>query len=159
MQNMTTLCENWGCTFHDAGGGSQNHIMLGGFDAWLQSSLGGLDSAVNGRSGGWRHMIVRVSPEAAAALKQARVSRQTRFGEASLSWTAADGKLSSKLVVPIGVEAEVHSPAAMGGRRLSTVTRNGRVVWSHETGAVDREMRAAVAWVGSGTHEFKATYE
>ena len=27
-----TLCENWACTFHDAGGGSGNHIMLGGFD-------------------------------------------------------------------------------------------------------------------------------
>ena len=23
-QNMTTLCENWACTFHEAGGGSQN---------------------------------------------------------------------------------------------------------------------------------------
>ena len=31
-QNMTTLCENWACTYHAAGGGSQNHIMLGGFD-------------------------------------------------------------------------------------------------------------------------------
>jgi len=28
--NMTTLCEHWQCTFHDAGGGSQNHIMYGG---------------------------------------------------------------------------------------------------------------------------------
>lgn len=27
-QNMTTLCENFACTFHEAGGGSQNHIML-----------------------------------------------------------------------------------------------------------------------------------
>ena len=26
-QNMTTLCENWLCGFHDPGGGSQNHIM------------------------------------------------------------------------------------------------------------------------------------
>lgn len=32
-QNMTTLCENFACTFHEAGGGSQNHIMLGGWDA------------------------------------------------------------------------------------------------------------------------------
>ena len=31
-QNMTTLCENYACTFHEAGGGSQNHIMLGGWD-------------------------------------------------------------------------------------------------------------------------------
>jgi hypothetical protein len=26
-QQMTTLCENWKCGFHDPGGGSQNHIM------------------------------------------------------------------------------------------------------------------------------------
>jgi hypothetical protein len=25
-QNMTTLCENFACTFHEAGGGSQNHV-------------------------------------------------------------------------------------------------------------------------------------
>ena len=25
-QNMTTLCENWACTFHEAGGGSGNHV-------------------------------------------------------------------------------------------------------------------------------------
>ena len=36
-QNMTTLCENWACTAHDASGGSQNHIMLGGFDGWLRN--------------------------------------------------------------------------------------------------------------------------
>ena len=28
-KNMTTLCEDWACSYHDAGGGSQNHIMLG----------------------------------------------------------------------------------------------------------------------------------
>ena len=50
-QNMTTLCENFACTFHEAGGGSQNHIMLGGWDAWLLSSVGGLDSSVNGSTG------------------------------------------------------------------------------------------------------------
>lgn len=26
-QNMTTLCEDWACAAHSAGGGSQNHIM------------------------------------------------------------------------------------------------------------------------------------
>ena len=25
-QNMTTLCENYACTAHEAGGGSQNHM-------------------------------------------------------------------------------------------------------------------------------------
>ena len=24
VENMTTLCENWKCGFHDPGGGSQN---------------------------------------------------------------------------------------------------------------------------------------
>jgi hypothetical protein len=40
-QNMTTLCENFACTFHEAGGGSQNHIMLGGWDAVSEPAFAG----------------------------------------------------------------------------------------------------------------------
>eukprot|EP00966_Prymnesium_polylepis_P330532 7386166-Prymnesium_polylepis.1 len=60
-QNMTTLCENWACTAHDAGGGSQNHIMLGGSDTWLLSSAGGLETIVNETTGGWRHVEARLA--------------------------------------------------------------------------------------------------
>lgn len=38
--------------------------MLGAFDGWMITSLGGLDSAVNGSTGGWRHVIARVTPAA-----------------------------------------------------------------------------------------------
>lgn len=63
-QNYSTLCENLACTAHNAGGGSGNHIMLGAFDAWMVASLGGLDSVVNGTTGGWRHIVARVTPAA-----------------------------------------------------------------------------------------------
>ena len=55
MGDMThppqTLCENYACAFHDAGGGSQNHIMLGGWNAWLLSAVGG--RCMNGAWGAW----------------------------------------------------------------------------------------------------------
>ena len=47
--------------YHDAGGGSQNHIMLGGFDAWVASSIGGVDASLNTIAGaGWRNIEARV---------------------------------------------------------------------------------------------------
>jgi alpha-L-rhamnosidase len=65
-QNWTTLCENLGCTAHDPAASSGNHIMLGAFDAWLVQALGGLDSVVNGTTGGWEHIKARVAPAAVA---------------------------------------------------------------------------------------------
>ena len=47
VENMTTLCENWKCGFHDPGGGSQNHIMYGAFDAWMVTALGGMSTVSN----------------------------------------------------------------------------------------------------------------
>jgi hypothetical protein len=121
-QNMTTLCENWACTFHDAGGGSQNHIMLGGFDGWLVTSVGGLDTGhvtghvdegngapIGGHEGagvvgegsgeggddvsGWRRVIVRVSP-AAVTMVRGPVSfqKETRFGPVRLEWALVGGE-------------------------------------------------------------------
>jgi hypothetical protein len=139
-QNMTTLCENWACTFHEAGGGSQNHIMasghssafslshpthrqqslslspslslslslslcvclsvclvcpacltlaltgpqLGGWDAWLLESVGGLSSRVNSTTGGWRHVIARVAPAAITTLRASNYSKVTRCAPGSL---------------------------------------------------------------------------
>ena len=120
-QNMTTLCENYACTFHEAGGGSQNHIMLGGWDAWLLSSVGGLDSAVNGSTGGCKDIIARVSPGVVAELKTASYTKKTTFGDVTLTWEYADGKLGMELTLPVGTTATVHTPQLVGGKRLQMV--------------------------------------
>ena len=100
-----------------AGGGSQNHIMLGGFDAWILSSIGGLDSVVNGTAGsaGWRNVIARVAPAAIAVVKHASYVKHTRFGPVGISWKYDAGTFSTTLSVPTGVTVAVHTPSHLAG--------------------------------------------
>ena len=168
-QNMTTLCENLACTFHEAGGGSQNHIMLGGFDAWLTSSVGGLDSVVNGTSAGWRHIKARVSPGVVPIVRQATVTQHTRFGKAELACTFDGSTLHSKLVVPIAALADFHAPRKLRSAKLIKLTETGVVAWA-KTGAINTpdgvarvlvsaDDDAVITTVGSGSYHFEAHYQ
>ena len=67
--------------------GSGNHIMLGGFDPFLHTHVGGLDSVVNGTSAGWEHVRVRVAAAAVTTLRHTSHQRETRFGTISLHWS------------------------------------------------------------------------
>ena len=165
-QNMTTLCENWACTAHDAGGGSGNHIMLGGFEPFLHQSIGGLDSAVSGETGGWERIIVRVAPAAIATLGGASNTHETRFGTVSLSWRYQGGQLVMALAVPVGSTAEVHAPTVLAGRALTRMHEGQTVLWSDAAGvaaldawSVELRESAVVATVGSGTYAFAAQYQ
>ena len=168
-QNMTTLCENFACTFHDAGHGSGNHIMLGGFDAWMSASLGGLDSKVNGTTGGWKHIVARVAPAAITELKHASTAHETRFGRASLDWAwdAATAKLAMNLTVPIGATCEVHSHAMLQSEsgqilRLVAVHEGGRALWratADYSVAAAAAAAAVVHEVGSGSYRFVAHFD
>ena len=152
--------------------------MLGGFDAWLQSSLGGLDSVVNATTGGWEVIVARVSPEAAAVLKQGSVYRTTPFGNASLTWTmqsAADG-LNIQLFVPVGSVAEVHAPVSIAGLRLLSIAESdaGVVARVNPDRSVaefkqdverppwlkhlETKANAVVVVVGPGQYRFTAAY-
>jgi len=171
-QNMTTLCENYACTFHDAGGGSQNHIMLGGWNTWLLASVGGLDSEVNGTSAGWSHVIARVAPAALTMIGHSSYTKTTRFGPTSLDWTFANGKFVSNLTLPVGSTATAHMPAHLveGGEALGlhVVTESGSVVWSEDeretselpegVGSVRQSPHAVLVDVGSGQYTFTAHY-
>ena len=118
---MTTLCENFACTFHEAGGGSQNHIMLGGWDAWLHSSIAGLDAVVNGSVYGWKELVVRVSPGVIPELKAVSSERQTPFGQVSFAWSYSNAKFTQELKLPVGTTATVHAPDSIAGRRLRSI--------------------------------------
>ena len=178
-QNMTTLCENFACTFHEAGGGSQNHIMLGGFDAWILSSVGGLDSAVNGtNTAGWKNVIARVAPAAITVVKQASYVKHTRFGPVGIHWKYDAGTLSTNLSVPTGVTVAVHTPTQLtdkgsnlqlhslkeGGMQLlkdesaAMLGRNGVLAVARQHGGGSGES-TVVTDVGSGEYQFKAVYQ
>ena len=172
-QNMTTLCENWACTFHEAGGGSQNHIMLGGWNAWLLSSVGGLDSVVNGTTGGWRDIAVRVAPAAVTTIRSSSYKKLTRFGEISLDWSYDGGKFTMLLRLPVGTAATVHAPSTLsdGGvtRTVSSLAEGSQLIWRADGSvaklvggvasvAQDQEAAAVLAQVGSGLYTFEAQY-
>ena len=99
--------------------------MLGAFDAWLLSSIGGLDSAVSGTTGGWKDIIVRVSPGVIAALGHAGYRKRTPFGEVSLSWKYAAGKFTMELGLPVGTTATVHTPTSVAGATLRALHERG----------------------------------
>jgi alpha-L-rhamnosidase len=171
-QNMTTLCENLACTFHNAGGGSQNHIMLGGFDAWVLSSIGGLDSAVNGTDSGWRHVISRVSPAAVTRVGHASYTKDTRFGAVTIKWSYAQTKLTIEYAVPVGVQLTMHSPRELidGGVALglTTLHEGAHLLWAAGSAsgatnvagvrAMSMGTEALQVTVGSGLYRFEASY-
>jgi|EP01043_Picozoa_sp_COSAG02_P035818 hypothetical protein len=172
-QNMTTLCENFACTFHEAGGGSQNHIMLGGWDAWLHSSIAGLDAVVNGSVYGWKELVVRVSPGVIPELKAVSSERQTPFGQVSFAWSYSNAKFTQELKLPVGTTATVHAPDSVEGRRLHSIVHvessgTRTTLWSNG-GPSDSERPAGVVTsqngidavevtVGSGSYRLESEY-
>jgi hypothetical protein len=156
-----------------------NHIMFGGFDPFLHTHLGGLDSVVSGSSGGWERILVRVAPTAIAAVGGASNQYETRFGTVSLSWRYDDDdhRLTMALQVPVGSTAEVHSPLAVGGRSLLRVKEGDSQLWTEPGSAsssqatpalgaaassdaqrVEAKVSAVVVTVGSGVWDFAAEY-
>lgn len=178
-QNMTTLCENLACTFHDAGGGSLNHIMLGGFDAWVLASIGGLDSTVNGSVAGWRSIVARVTPAAVTYLRSGSYRKTTRFGDVELAWSFDGTMMTSHLQVPVGSEVAFHSHATLpGGLSLARVSETsadrGRLeLWaasaSRVGGGISGTIAAGPFWIeerdgvvvvvfGSGAYSVQSDY-
>ena len=140
---------------------------------FLHTAVGGLDSVVNGTTGGWQHIRVRVAAAAVARVRQASNDHETRFGTVSLRWQF-DGKqqLTMELSVPVGATAEVHSPNVVAGRVLASVSEGEATVWPQPSGAVNATMggwlhsvvanvhsEAVVANVGSGSYVFTARYK
>ena len=136
--------------------------MYGGFDGWMTTALGGLDTVSNATTTGWRVLTVRPLPAAITALGHASVSIETRFGLAALDWhfdAAGDHHLALNVTVPVGSVAEVHVPTALEGKRLERVTEVGgdeeleASRSSNGTGAP-----AVVFLLGSGVHKVIAKF-
>jgi len=175
-QNMTTLCENLACTFHSAGGGSQNHIMLGGFDAWVLASIGGLDSIINGSVAGWRSIVARVAPAAVTNLRSGSYRKTTRFGDVNITWSFDGTRMTSNVQVPVGAEVVFHSHVTLpGGLSLARVSETAvnRDLWTAAASGVSSgsgDIRAAgmlrleerngaiVAVLGSGSYSMQSDY-
>eukprot|EP01051_Picozoa_sp_SAG22_P000175 SAG22_NODE_3_length_48349_cov_158.681180_36_plen_487_part_00 len=150
--------------------------MLGGFDPFLHTAVGGLDSEVDGSSAGWENIVVRVSAAAVLQIQEASSEHETRFGKVRLGWryAAASRQLTMKVSVPVGATAEVHSLAHLGAHALLKVEEasirdplwmsssrrsSASVDDVHHVQRVEQKQGAVVAMVSSGDYLFTASYD
>eukprot|EP01052_Picozoa_sp_SAG31_P024329 SAG31_NODE_2062_length_6536_cov_8.777691_6_plen_184_part_00 len=144
----------------------------GNVHTWVYSSIAGIDTAVNGSTAGWAHILFRPAPQVIERLGTAAAAITTRFGNASISWACTDQlALALNVTIPPGCTAEVHVPqlTSLGGKTVS-IADNGVAVWKAgafvpgmagvESGSVvtDRwqPVPSVVLLVKQGTYAFKA---
>ena len=65
-------------------------------------------------------------------LKEATYRKATRFGDVSIGWTYDGSRLTTRLVVPVGVRLTLHTPTALplGGGELLRLVESGATLWS-----------------------------
>ncbi|MET0506478.1 MAG: family 78 glycoside hydrolase catalytic domain [Luteibacter sp.] len=95
----TSLWEHWKLASR-----SRGHYFLGTVDDWLFGDVAGLRPL----EPGWRRFEVR--PALTAWLDHASAAVTTPYGEASVAWRKAGGKVTAEVHVPVGAEAVVGLP-------------------------------------------------
>jgi alpha-L-rhamnosidase len=120
----TTVWERWDSMLPDGSINpgemtSFNHYALGAVADWMHRTVAGLAPAAPG----YREIEVRPLP--GGGLTSASARHLTPYGEASVSWQRADGRMSLQVQVPVGSSATVHVP---GGQRPERVA-HGHHEW------------------------------
>lgn len=145
-RDKTALTETW------AGGGSQNHFMMGHITEWLYQHLAGLAPDPSGP--GFGRMVVRPSPVGDITWAAARMN--TVRGEAAVRWERSDGRLTLEVTVPVGSRASVQLPIDTS----RAVTEGGRALDACPEilplGMIDN--RPAFE-VGSGRYRFEMPFD
>ena len=121
----TTVWERWDSMLPDGSVNpgqmtSFNHYALGAVADWLHRTVAGLAPAAPG----YREITVRPVPD--AALDHASARHLTPYGEASVAWRRAGGRLTLDVTVPPGCRATVHVP----GADEPVTVRHGRHAWT-----------------------------
>ncbi|WP_030441988.1 alpha-L-rhamnosidase [Actinoplanes subtropicus] len=120
----TTVWERWDSMLPDGSINpgkmtSFNHYALGAVADWLHRRVAGLAPGAPG------YRVIEVRPLPGRRLTRAAARHLTPYGEASVSWDRADGKLRITVVVPVGASAVVSLP----GRQQDVTVRHGRHFW------------------------------
>jgi alpha-L-rhamnosidase len=121
----TTVWERWDSmlpdgTINPGQMTSFNHYALGAVADWLHRRVAGLAPA----EPGYRRLLVRPVPD--RRLTSAAARHHTPYGEAAVGWERADGRLTLRVTVPVGVTATVHVP----GEAAPVDVRHGRHEWT-----------------------------
>nr|WP_270889720.1 alpha-L-rhamnosidase [Pedococcus sp. 5OH_020] len=120
----TTIWERWDSmrpdgSLNPSGMTSFNHYALGAVADWLHRVVAGLAPAGPG------YRSLRVAPLPTPELTRASARHITPYGEASVSWHRANGRLTLDVRIPVGATAEVHVP----GRSGAELVGHGRHHW------------------------------
>ncbi|WP_110590142.1 glycoside hydrolase family 78 protein [Microbacterium suaedae] len=105
----TTIWERWDSmlpdgTINPGDMTSFNHYALGSVADWMHRVIGGLSPAAPG------YRRVLWAPQPGGALEHAEVSFDSPYGPIEGSWARVEGGVRYRLVIPTGVDAEVHLP-------------------------------------------------
>ena len=114
----TTVWERWDSMLPDGSINpgqmtSFNHYALGAVADWMHRTVAGLAPA----SPGYRDLEVRPLP--GGGLTSASARHLTPYGEASVSWQRADGRMHLQVQVPVGSTATVHVPGSARPEHIS----------------------------------------
>ncbi|MGH3877478.1 MAG: family 78 glycoside hydrolase catalytic domain [Actinophytocola sp.] len=120
----TTVWERWDSmlpdgTINPGEMTSFNHYALGAVADWLHRTVAGLAPA----RPGYRELVV--APRPRPELTGAAARHHTPYGEAAVSWQRAGGRLTLRVVVPVGATATVHVP----GRDQPVLIEHGTHDW------------------------------
>ena len=105
----TTVWERWDSMLPDGHINpgemtSFNHYALGAVADWLHRTVAGLAPAAPG------YRRIAIAPKPGGGLTNASARHRSPYGEAAVSWEAADGELVVRATVPVGAAAEVSLP-------------------------------------------------
>ncbi len=105
----TTVWERWDSMLPDGSINpgqmtSFNHYALGAVADWMHRRVAGLAAAEPG------YRTIDVRPLFTEHLTNASAKHLTPYGEASVAWTRADGRVTLTVTVPVGSRAKVAVP-------------------------------------------------
>ncbi len=152
-KGATTMWEHWDNikpdgSFWSADMNSFNHYAYGSIGDWLYRNILGI--APDASQPGFRNVLVAPLPN--EHFTEARGSLRTLYGQVSVSWRVADGRMALKLTVPENSTATVTLPGAARGD-----VREGGVPLMDAEGIADVErVSGGVRFTaGSGSYQFE----
>jgi len=131
-------------------GGSLNHPMQGGFDAWFYCGIGGINP--DSEEAGFKHIILR--PELVRQLEWAEVHYKSIHGAIESRWQRRAGRFVWEITIPGNTGATVYVPAG----QEATVMEGGQPAkFAEGVSYVGREDGWTIYEIGSGGYRFVCT--
>lgn len=113
----TSLWEHWKLASR-----SRGHYFLGTIDDWLYGDVAGLRPLAPG----WRR--IGIHPALTRWLDHAAADTLTPYGKAAVDWSRSADSFRIRIEVPVGAEAEVRLPVAVGTLREASGQPLDRIV-------------------------------